>query len=308
MICTCTMNPSLDYYMEFDKFENQQKLRRSTLECDEACGKGINVSIGLSNLGIPTRAFGFLGGFTKDFYINLLAKYEDIRPNFTYIDGSTRINVKLRVDSETMRDVHACGPMITHDAMENLMGKVRTLYEGDTFVLAGNVAEYLIEDTEKMLKDAISGDIRVVLDTVPKIMKDMISFKPFLYKTTPVELQEITGKPCNDKEAVIASAKALHEQGVRHVIVLLEDGTAVLACDEGVYESGILSQGPAVNTVGTGDSMVAGFLMNYVRTKDPVDSFRFGASCGSATAYSRGLATREKIDSMYESTGIEKIG
>lgn len=307
MICTCTMNPSLDYYMEFDEFKNEQKLRRSSLEYYEAGGKGINVSIVLSNLGIPSRAFGFLGGFTKDFYINLLAKYEDIRPNFTYIDGSTRINVKLKLDSVTMRDVHASGPMITHDAMENLMNKVSSLYEGDTFVLAGNVAEYLVEDTEVMLKRAIDNDIKVVLDTVPEIMKKMIAYKPFLYKTTPSELHDITGKDCTTKENVIESAKWLHEQGVRHVIVLLEDGTAVLVSDEGIYESGILTQGPAVNTVGTGDSMVAGFLMNYVRTKDSVDSFRFGASCGSATAYSKGLATREKIDSMYESTVIDKI-
>ncbi|MGM9942416.1 MAG: 1-phosphofructokinase family hexose kinase [Bulleidia sp.] len=308
MICTCTMNPSLDYYMEFEDFENDQKLRRSTLEYYEAGGKGINVSIVLSNLGIPSRAFGFIGGFTKDFYIRLLAKYEDIRPNFTYIDGATRINVKLRSDSVTVRDMHANGPMITHDAMENLMAKVSTLYEGDVFVLAGNIAEYLVEDTKKMIIEAIDHDIKVVLDTVPEVMKSMIEYHPFMYKTTPSELETIVGKPCRTKEEVIANAKALHAQGVSHVVVLLDDGTAVLICDEGVYESGILRQGPAVNTVGTGDSMVAGFLMNYVRTKDSVDSFRFGASCGTATAYSRGLATREKIDRMYESTEIVKIG
>lgn len=308
MICTCTMNPSLDYYMEFEDFENDQKLRRSTLEYYEAGGKGINVSIVLSNLGIPSRAFGFIGGFTKDFYIRLLAKYEDIRPNFTYIDGATRINVKLRSDSITVRDMHANGPIITHDAMENLMAKVSTLYEGDILVLAGNIAEYLVEDTKKMIINAIDRDIKVVLDTVPEVMKSMIEYHPFMYKTTASELETIVGQPCRTKEEVLDGAKKLHEQGVAHVIVLLDDGTAVLICDEGIFESGILRQGPAVNTVGTGDSMVAGFLMNYVRTKDSVDSFRFGASCGTATAYSRGLATREKIDRMYESTEISKIG
>ena len=308
MICTCTMNPSLDYYMEFEDFENDQKLRRSILEYYEAGGKGINVSIVLSNLGIPSRAFGFIGGFTKDFYIKLLAKYEDIRPNFTYIDGATRINVKLRSDSVTVRDMHANGPTITHDAMENLMNKVSTLYEGDIFVLAGNIAEYLVEDTKKMIVNAIDNNIKVVLDTVPEVMKSMIAYKPFMYKTTPSELKAFTDLPCSTKEEVIVAAKSLHQQGVEHVIVLLDDGTAVLICKDGVYESGILRKGPAVNTVGTGDSMVAGFLMNYVRTTDPVDSFRFGASCGTATVYSRGLATREKIDHMYESTEIHQIG
>ena len=158
-----------------------------------------------------------------------------------------------------------------------------------------------------MIVNAIENNIKVVLDTVPEVMKSMVAYKPFLYKTTPSELKEIVDLPCSTKEEVIAAAKSLHEAGVEHVIVLLDDGTAVLICKEGVFESGILRQGPAVNTVGTGDSMVAGFLLNYVRTADPVDSFRFGASCGTATAYSRGLATRENIDHMYESTAIHQI-
>lgn len=307
MICTCTMNPSLDYFMEFDQFTNQQKLRRSTSEYYAAGGKGINVSIVLNNLGIPSRAFGFLGGFTKDFYIKLLAKYEQIRPNFTYIDGATRINVKLRLGTETLRDMHAVGPHINADSMNNLMCKVRGLYEGDTLVLAGNTPEYLEEDTKKMLQDAIHSGINVVLDTSPNIMRDMTSCKPFLYKTTPEELSVILGEECKSKESILAGTKKLYEQGVKNVIVLMETGIAILVCKDGVFKTHVLNRGDAVNTVGTGDSMVAGFLMNYLRSKDALDSFRFGASCGTATAYSKGLATREKIDSMYESTDIVRI-
>lgn len=120
MICTCTMNPSLDYYLEFDENIKNGKLNRSNLEYYEAGGKGINVSIVLNNLGIPTKAFGFIGGFTKDFYISLLAKYENIHPNFTYTDGHTRVNVKLHGKDE-VTDIHAMGPYITHEDMQKLV-------------------------------------------------------------------------------------------------------------------------------------------------------------------------------------------
>ena len=307
MICTCTMNPSLDYYMEFEKKPADGQVNRSQLEYYEAGGKGINVSIVLNNLGIPSRAFGFLGGFTKDFYISLLAKYEEIRPNFTYINGHTRINVKLRTQNEKPTDMNAAGPYITHDDMDNLMKKVSSLYEQDYFVLAGNEADYLVEDTEKMLRNAIASGVRVVMDTNPGIMKDLITDRPFMFKTTPEELSMITGTDCSKVEDAIQAARTLHEQGVHHVLVVNGNRYAVLVCDEGTYECDILKEGAAVNTVGTGDSMVAGFLMDYMRSKDPVDSFRFGASCGSATAYSKGLATREKIDAMYESTSVRKV-
>lgn len=307
MICTCTMNPSLDYYMEFEKKPADGQVNRSQLEYYEAGGKGINVSIVLNNLGIPSRAFGFLGGFTKDFYISLLAKYEEIRPNFTYINGPTRINVKLRTQDEAPTDMNAAGPYITHDDMANLMKKVSTLYEQDYFVLAGNEADYLVEDTEKMLKNAIASGVKVVMDTNPGIMKDLIGDKPFMFKTTPEELSLITGTDCAKIEDAIAAAKSLYEQGVQHVLVVNGSRYAVLVCREGTYECDMLKEGAAINTVGTGDSMVAGFLMDYMRSKDAVDSFRFGASCGSATAYSKGLATREKIDAMYESTKVRKV-
>ena len=151
MICTCTMNPSLDYYLEFDENIKNGKLNRSNLEYYEAGGKGINVSIVLNNLGIPTKAFGFIGGFTKDFYISLLAKYENIHPNFTYTDGHTRVNVKLHGKDE-VTDIHAMGPYITHEDMQKLVKKTESMYEQDYFVLAGNTQEWLIDETEEMLK------------------------------------------------------------------------------------------------------------------------------------------------------------
>ena len=305
MIYTCTMNPSLDYYLEFDEELSAEKTNRSSLEYYEAGGKGINVSIVLNNLSIPSRALGFVGGFTKDFYISLLAKYEYILPTFTYIDGHTRINVKCISDKGL--DLNATGPYITHENMENLMKKTERLDNGDYFVLAGVTQKYLEEDAKKMLRNLIASHVRVVLDTNPSLMKDVLKDGPFLIKTTPKELAAVSGMSCDDRTECIAAAKRIHEEGCQYVIVLLDTHDALFVSEEGVYECEVTRPEHVINTVGSGDSLAAGFLMNYVRSRDALDSFRFGASCGSATAYSKGLATREKIDAVYENTAVRKV-
>ncbi len=307
MISTCTLNPSLDYYMEFPEKLKTNTANRSELEYYEAGGKGINVSIILNNLGIPTRAFGFVGGFTKDFYISLLAKYENIRPNFTYINGHTRINVKCSAD-DAVTNLNATGPYITDADMQNLKKKVAGLYEGDYFVIAGNTPEYLEKDVEDMLVSCIESGVRIVVDTNPVIEKALLPHHPFMIKTTSEELGELVGKKLKKETDVIAAAKQVHDAGVRYVMVLLDNKTAILECKEGVYKADIITEEiQGVNFVGTGDSLAAGFLMNYLRSRDPLDSFRFGVSCGAATATSKGLGTREKIDSFYKTTNVEKV-
>lgn len=306
MICTCTLNPSLDYYMEFDDPIQSGRPNRSSLEYYEAGGKGINISIVLSNLQIPSRAYGFLGGFTRDFYIMLLQKYEFIQPNFTIIDGHTRINVKMHEKIDT--DLNAVGPYITNSDMQNLKDKVARLDEGDYFALAGVCPNYLLDDVTDMLNKAIDDKVRVILDTNPEILHAMVTSKPFLVKTSTQELGEYFKKKIKTEEEIIEAAKKLHEEGVEHVLVLMDDRSkALLVCDEGTYECEILHDNKAVNTVGTGDSLTAGFIMNYVRTNDPIDSFRFASCCGSATAYSKGIAKKEKIEAFYEDTEVKKI-
>lgn len=305
MICTCTMNPSLDYYLECNDTIENGKVNRSSLEYYEAGGKGINVSIVLNNLGIPTKAFGFIGGFTKDFYISLLAKYENIHPNFTYTNGHTRINVKLH-GVEEVTDIHAMGPYITHEDMQKMIKKTESIYEQDYFVLAGNTQEWLIDETENMLKQLIQDGVKVVLDTNTKIMQDMLAYKPFLCKTTAKELEAILDTKIDCLQDAIQGAKKLYALGAKHVIVLTPT-QAILVNDHGTFTCEFIDETSIVNTVGTGDSLVAGFLMNYLRTTDSYDSLKFGASCGSATAYSKGLATREKIDAMYQNTVVKQI-
>lgn len=306
MLFTCTLNPSLDYYMEFDgPIKEGSRSNRSTLEYFEAGGKGINVSIVLNNLGIPSRALGFIGGFTKDFYISLLAKYDHIIPNFTYINGHTRINVKCHAERHT--NMNAAGPYITDGDMKNLISKTERLDEGDYLVLAGMTPDYLEDDVEKMLADLIAGKVKVCLDTNPDLMERMLKYNPFLIKTTSTELGELLGEDMTTEEQTVAGAKKVHEMGAQNVLILYHGRIAFLVCDEGAYRVEILQHDKAVNTVGTGDSLIAGFLMSYLRTRDAVDSFRYGASCGSATAYSKGLATKAKIDAMYRDTELIRV-
>jgi 1-phosphofructokinase len=292
--------------MEFDgPLQAGSRMNRSNLEYYEAGGKGINVSIVLNNLGIPSRALGFIGGFTKDFYISLLAKYDHIIPNFTYINGHTRINVKCHASEHT--NMNAAGPYITDGDMKNLYSKAERLAEGDYFVLAGITPEYLEDEVLDMLKMLIDNGVRVVLDTNPSLMKKALPLIPFMIKTTSGEYFEMMGEEIHSIDEAASAAKKLHELGCMNAIIFFENKEAAFSCDKGTYKAEILHHDKAVNTVGTGDSMIAGFMMDYLRTRDAVDSFRFGASCGSATAYSKGLATREKIDAMYESTELIRL-
>lgn len=304
MISTCTMNPSLDYYLNFDQEIRRGQLSRSVQEAYKPGGKGINVSIVLNNLGIPSRAFGFLGGFTKDYFINLLAKYEMIRPNFTYIQDNTRINLKLD-DGEPM-EINARGPHIKDADMENLAGKVERLFEGEYFVLAGNTPDYLFAPTAAMLKKATENGVNVVLDTAPVFMKDLLGTKPFLVKTTPAELAELTGQTCTGDADIVKAAKWVSAAGARKVLVV--DGyKAVLVDPAGTYAADLADATMQKKVVGTGDSVVAGFLMDYLRSRDALDAFRFGAAAGRSTALSEDLAAREEIERNYENVAVHKI-
>ncbi|MBP3891337.1 MAG: 1-phosphofructokinase family hexose kinase [Solobacterium sp.] len=306
MICTCTLNPSLDYYMEFEKNVESGHPNRSNLEYYEAGGKGINISSVLSNLQIPSRAYGFLGGFTREFYIMLLQKYEFIQPNFTIIDGHTRINVKMHDKQET--ELNAAGPYITNTDMKNLSDKVGRLTDGDYFALAGMCPNYLEDEVVTMLKKAIGEGVKVILDTNADIVRYLVNSKPFLVRMSSAELSEYAKKNLASDEDIIEAAKKLHEEGAEHVIILLDNRSkAILVCDEGVYEGEILHDNKAVNTVGTGDSLTAGFIMNYARSNDPIDSFKFAVCCGSATAYSKGMAKKEKIEAFYQDAEVKKL-
>ena len=307
MIVTCTLNPSLDCYMESSRKLERGEENRSELEYYEAGGKGINVSIVLNNLEVPTKACGFLGGFTKDFYITLLEKYSFIQPNFTYIAGHTRINMKFH-DADVDTQFNAAGPYITHEDMEKLMMKTNRLDEGDYFVLAGNCPEHLYDDTAIMLERLVNDGVRVCLNTDTALVKRVLPFHPYIVKTTVPLLEGYLGHAA-DSEHIVKDLEEMKALGPENVICTSKDGKeAFLACDEGIFLCDIVHQDKAVSMIGTGDALVAGFIMNSMRTPHAVESFRFGCCCSEATAFSKGFGTRDAINELYERVEVTKIG
>lgn len=304
MFATCTVNPSLDLYMEFEHALHAGT-NRSHIEYYEAGGKGINVSIVLSNLGIPSNAFGFIGGFTKDQYVTQLAKYKEIRPNFTYINGNTRINVKCGRAADS--DLNAYGPIVAPEEVDNMFRKVENVVEGDFFAFSGNVQEHIEERMVEMLAGRIQEKVRVLLDTNVKIMKDLLPYHPFMVKVDPAQLEQIIGRDLITPEDLISGVKQLHEIGAERAVLMCDRKTVFMCCDEGTYHVDIQDDSPTYH-VGVGDALVAGFMMDYMRSRNNVEALRYGACCGKATTLTNDLpGLKAEINKMYEKTEADKI-
>lgn len=304
MIYTCTFNPSLDYYLEFDSPIEIGKTNRSELEYYEAGGKGVNVSILLSNLMIPSRAFGFLGGFTSDFYLSLLQRYEYLQPSFTFVEGHTRINIKIKGESET--EFNAQGPVITDSNFDTLLKRVERLDHNDIFVLSGNVQENLRDNVEKMIKMLSENEVRFVLDTNPDMIKRLLKYHPLLIKPNISELELICKHPILSENEIISHAKELVNLGALNVIVSLGDEGSIMVNLDGAYKANAVHD-DVISTTGAGDSMVAGFVFNMQRGSGVINAFKYANCCGCATSFSKGLATRDKIEKYYDLINVEKI-
>lgn len=303
MIYTCTLNPSLDYYMEFDQVE-LGKTNRSSLEYYEAGGKGINVSIVLNNLMIPSRALGFVGGFTKDFFISLLQKYEYIEPVFTFIEGHTRVNVKVKGKVET--ELNAKGPSITEEDMRMLLRRLDRMNRSDMLVLSGHCPENQLDMTEKMIQRCNENHTKFVLDSGPEIYRRLLPYKPFLIRPDLEDLELMYGEPIFNQEQILEKARRCVAEGAENVIVMLGKDGSLLINKDGAYHANSIDA-EVVNSVGAADSMIAGFVMNYLRSRDIITTFRYANCCGVATAFSKGMATREKIESLYDEITVTPL-
>lgn len=303
MIYTCTLNPSLDYYMEFDELE-LGSMNRCKTEFYEPGGKGINVSIVLNNLKIPSRALGFVGGFTRDYFIEKLEKYEYIQPSFTYIKGCTRINVKALATKETI--MNAKGPVVTDEEKRQMLRRVEKLTNIDILVLSGSCPENCFEMADQMMQKCSENKVTIVLDTKPSTMKAFLKYKPLLVKPNLAEMEELFNEIISSKEDIIKHAKRIVELGAQNCLVSLGSDGALLVNEDGVYHSGV-AEGKVISTTGAGDSVVAGFLMNYLRSRDLLSIFQYASACGSATALSKGLATREKVEEIVDQIKVTQV-
>lgn len=299
MIYTVTFNPSLDYVVSVKDFE-LGKTNRTSYEQMVAGGKGINVSNLLSNLGIENTALGFVAGFTGE-EIERKVKNLGISSKFISIkNGFSRINVKLKDYEGT--EINGMGPVIDKDEVELLMDQLRDLKAGDTLVLAGSIPESMDSSIYKnIMAELQEKNISFVVDCTKDLLLNVLEYKPFLIKPNNHELGEIFGVELKTKEDVVPYAKKMQEKGARNVLVSMAGQGAVLLDEDGEVFMLEAPKGELVNGVGAGDSMVAGFIAGWTEKKDYYHAFKMGVAAGSASAFSEHLATKEKIESVFNS-------
>lgn len=297
MIYTVTLSPSIDYVVRLASMRFNVTNRTDSEEYYFG-GKGINVSQVLAELDLDSTAFGFLAGFTGE-AIEKGIKNSRIRTDFIWLEnGFTRINIKLKAGGET--EINGQGPDIPEEALEALMKKLDGLRDGDTLVLAGSIPKTCPDDIyERMLERVKGKNIMIVVDATKKLLVNSLSCHPFLIKPNRLELAEIFNAIVETDKDVEKYARKLQEMGARNVIVSLGRHGAFLLDENGeTHHCGVLKQ-PVLNTVGAGDSMVAGFVAGYQKTGDYGYALKLGSACGNATSFLPGLATREKIDEVF---------
>lgn len=305
MVYTVTLNPSLDYIVTVDEFKLGMTNRTSS-ELMLPGGKGINVSIVLQNLGVENTALGFLAGFTGE-QIEAMLKELEVKSDFIRIsEGMSRINLKLKNIDGT--EINGAGPKISQEDLEKLMKQMDHLQPGDILVLAGSIPSSLSPEMyQKILERLKKKEILSVVDATGSLLKNVLSYRPFLVKPNQHELGDLYGVVLSEKEEVVPYAKKLQEAGARNVLVSMGGKGAVLAAEDGkVYEADA-PKGILKNSVGAGDSMVAGFLSGWLKYQSYEEAFRYGVGAGSASAFSDNLATKEEIEGIVKNVVIRKI-
>lgn len=293
MIYTVTFNPAIDYVM-YVKSINHGEVNRALKEEVMFGGKGINVSTVLGNLGVENVALGFIAGFTGDAIEKGVAEF-GVKTDFIKLkNGMSRINVKLKADKET--DINGSGPDISTDALNKLFEKLDNLKQGDYLVLAGSIPKSMPSDIyEKIMQRLQNKGIMFVVDATKDLLLNVLKYKPFMIKPNNIELGEMFGIELKDETEIIHYAKKLQSMGATNVIVSMAGNGALLVASNGEVTKMGVPSGKVVNSVGAGDSMVAGFIAGYTQTGNYGYSLRLGSAAGSATAFSEGLATKDKI-------------
>ena len=293
MIYTVTFNPAIDYLVYVPELK-VGSIIRSEKEKVFCGGKGINVSLVLRELGIKSTAMGFIAGFTGS-AIEQAIGGDEISTDFVHLnDGLTRINVKIRSGYET--DINGQGPAISENDIKLLFDKLKRLKQGDTLVLAGSIPNTLPSDIyEKIMELLSETGIRFVVDATKDLLLNSLKYLPFLIKPNNDELGEIFGVKIDTPEDAILYARKLRKMGAVNVLVSMGKNGAVLVDETGKEYYMPAIDGKVINTVGAGDSMVAGFLAGYAQESDYGYALKLGTAAGGATAFSEGLASRDEI-------------
>lgn len=293
MIYTVTFNPAIDYLVYVPELKVGSILR-SEKESTFCGGKGINVSLILQELGIASTATGFIAGFTGSAIEQALGG-GIIRTDFVRLkEGLTRINVKIRSEYET--DINGQGPAISENDIKTLLGKLKGLKQDDILVFAGSIPNTVPSDIYEKIMELLSGTgVRFVVDATKDLLLNSLKYRPFLIKPNNDELGEIFSVRIDTPEDAILYAGKLREMGAVNVLVSMGGKGAVLVDENGKDYYMPAISGKAVNTVGAGDSMVAGFIAGYTQKADYGYALKLGTAAGGATAFCEGLATRDEI-------------
>ena len=296
MIYTVTFNPSLDYIVTVPDF-TLGVVNRTTEEIIFPGGKGINVSMVLKNLGFDSRALGFMAGFTGKEIARLLSE-RGIPSDFIHVkEGISRINVKIRGREES--EINGQGPAIQKEDIDRLYRQLDDLKDGDALVLAGSIPDVMPGTMYMDIMEYVQDKkLLVAVDATRDLLVNVLKYHPFLIKPNNYELGEIFGVTLSTKEDVILYAKKLQEMGAANVLVSMAGDGAVLVAEDGSTYKSEAPEGKVKNSVGAGDSMVAGFLYGYLKSGIYEDAFYYGVCTGSASAFSENLATREEVDTL----------
>lgn len=298
MIYTVTLNPSIDYVVRLESLVTGIT-NRTTSEEYYFGGKGINVSCVLAELDLESTAFGFVAGFTGE-AIEKGIRNDKIITDFIKLEkGISRINIKIKSGEET--EINCQGPHIEENELLRLLNKVDRINDGDTIVIAGNVPNTMPDDVyERILERIKNKKVRIVVDATKKLLLNSLKYKPFLIKPNRQELSEIFETEVSTEADIEKYAKELQKLGAQNVLISLGGDGAMLIDEFGEkHKQGVLKE-KVINTVGSGDSMVAGFIAGYEKEHSYPYALKLGSACGNATAFLSGLATKEKINELLK--------
>lgn len=299
MIYTVTLNPAIDYVVRLDGALKAGSVNRSAEEAYQFGGKGINVANVLRTLGLDATALGFVAGFTGSGLKDGL-NATGLKTDFIHVaDGMTRVNVKIKAAEET--EINGIGPVITPSDMEKLYAQLDQLNSEDILALSGSIPTCLPETTYEKIMERLSGKgLRIVVDAEGPLLLGTLKHRPFLIKPNHHELGEMFRRELHTEQEILDCARELQRRGVRNILVSMAGDGALLLDENGISHRIGCPKGRVLNSVGAGDSMVAGFLAGYLEKGNYSYALKLGTAAGSATAFSLGLAERQKIDMLME--------
>ena len=297
MIYTVTFNPAVDCVVRLPELQNGETNRADSEEIYFG-GKGINVSVVLQRLGLPSTALGFTAGFTGE-AIEKEIKNEGVLCDFIRLEnGFSRINIKIKSGGET--EINADGPEITKENLNGLFLKLKSMKDGDTLVLSGSIPKTVPDDIyENILSFLSEKDIRIIVDATGKLLINVLKYKPFLIKPNLAELSEIFNTSLGTDEEIIFYAEKLKELGAENVIVSMGERGSVLIDANGKTHFSPAAKGELINSVGAGDSMIAGFIAGLSEKNDYSFALKKATACGGATAFSNGLCDKKTVDEVF---------